>query len=185
MNSAEYTHETDGEILCKACGLCCTGHFFTWVGLDSAEVASALSLGLSVEQYTETDRANFHLPCPLWNRWCSIYTHPDKPHTCSAWECKLLQGLKNGDINLDQALMLVHQTKALILELEQDLPSGQNGNFRQRLASSIELLEKNNPDGGAEAGQTLLKAGILLSYYSRRFGIIDLFNQTMGEKSGG
>ena len=88
----------------------------------------------------------------------------------------MLQRLKLQEINLDQALSLVHQTKELISELEQVLPARKSGNFRQRLANSIELLEKNYLDVGPEAGEILLKAGILLTYYSRRFGVINIFN---------
>jgi len=172
-----------GSILCKACGLCCKGIFHQYVGLETDEVPSAEYLGLEVVNLsTQTEAYNFILPCHLWHGQCSIYNNPNKPATCGNYRCKLLKDLQKGDISLDQALSYVKKTTRLITELEVEIPTGQNGYFIGRIIALIPQLEGQASSGKPEIGALLLNIGILLAYFSRYFGVMDIFNQQISSK---
>ena len=156
--------ESDATTLCKACGLCCTGHLFAWAKLRSSEMESAKALGLNVLGSDPKSRG-FSQPCPLWEGECTIYTSPQYPHFCGLYKCKLLKNVMDETAQLDDALTVVQQAKSMIQELEAFLPATSTTNFRERLISHIEH-EQN-----AEFQQ---KAHALLLFYRDQFGVKDL-----------
>jgi len=79
--------EPETNTLCKACGLCCSGHLFAFGSLLPDETTSAQALGMTLQQSYQ-EKLGFTMPCPMWIGQCSIYLHPDKPKTCGRFECK-------------------------------------------------------------------------------------------------
>jgi hypothetical protein len=65
-----------GTDLCKSCGLCCTGVLFDFVRIEAEEVGPLERLGFELDRDVE-DRTRFALPCPMFDRCCSIYQ--DRP----------------------------------------------------------------------------------------------------------
>ena len=45
--------DSPANLLCKACGLCCSGHLFAWVRLDANELDKVEKLGLKVSSQKE------------------------------------------------------------------------------------------------------------------------------------
>lgn len=181
MTDTVETREPESSTLCKACGLCCTGHLFAQALLKPDEIATAQYLGLTVLQPTDSEKPGFSLPCPLWQGQCTIYTHPHKPHICAAFECKLLKEVLHGQTALDSALGLVRRAQALIRELEALLPVGPGASFHARLLGHVEEVKRSAAP--TDTGTAFrLKAGVLLILFERHFGVTGFFNQA-GDQS--
>ncbi len=157
-------------ILCRACGLCCSGHLFIWVKLRPAELNPAEALGMRVYRNDPTQRG-FNQPCQLWQGQCSIYTSRHYPHACRAYKCKLLKEVVSETRSLDDALALVIQARGMIGNLAALLALQPGENFRERLVSRIE-----NPPEGEESPVFRQKAEDLLRFYAEVFGVNDLLS---------
>lgn len=173
MNN-DQTDESPGTKLCKACGLCCTGHLFSWVRLRASELDASEALGLKVIRSDPRQRG-FIQPCPLWNGQCTIYNSLDYPHVCGTYKCKLLKELLDENIPLPQALAAVQRAKDGIAELETLLPASSNPNFRERLVAHVKFLEESMQVGERER-EFQLKAKDLLALYKDYFGVNDLLD---------
>ena len=173
MTGIDETNESQGTILCKSCGLCCTGHLFIRTKLRSAELDSAEALGLNVFR-SDPNQRGFSQPCPVWQGQCTIYTSPHYPHFCRTYKCKLLKEVLDENTSLPTALTVVHQAKGMIHELEALLPGSPNTNFRERLVAHIEHL---NASAGQEDTDLRLKADALLIFYEKVFGVKDLVDK--------
>jgi len=159
--------ESPATTLCKACGLCCTGHLFVWAKLRSSELDDAESLGLKVLR--EPHQRGFNQPCPLWDGVCTVYTSPHYPRFCHTYKCKLLKELINENIPLPEALNVIEQTKEMIDEVESLLPVSTADGFRERLVAH---MEHGNLDPGFR-----LKANALLRVFEKQFGVNDFFDK--------
>jgi Fe-S-cluster containining protein len=90
------------DTLCTRCGLCCDGSLFADVELASRAEATRLeAMGLE----TEDDDPNGALllqPClGLQGRRCAIHAH--RPECCRTFECRLLQNVRRGTVDVEQA----------------------------------------------------------------------------------
>jgi len=181
MCETRQENEPASAILCKACGVCCTGHIFVTADLEPAEIETTQALGLNVLQ-SHPDKPVFRLPCPLWKGQCTIYTYPHKPSICGDFRCKLLREILDGQLQLNEALTVVQRAKQLIQELEGELHDKQVINFRRRLFEYVSQLERSTSH--TEAGNTFrMKAGVLLVLFAQRFGVTGLFNTLEQEQS--
>ncbi len=162
------TNESPATKLCKSCGLCCTGHLFTWTKLRSAELNSIQSLGLKV--FREPYQRGFSQPCPLWNGVCTIYETPHYPRFCHTYKCKLLKKLLEENTSLSESLTVVQQAMEKIRELESLLHISPKENFRERL---VNYIEDENADLTMQS-----KAKNLLSFFEQYFGVNDFFENT-------
>lgn len=156
--------ESPANLLCKSCGLCCTGHLFVWTKLRSSELDSIRSLGVNVLR--EPGQRGFSQPCPLWDGVCTIYETSQYPRFCRTYKCKLLKQVLDEVTPLPSALTIVRQTKSLIHALDMVLPSTATLNFRERLTACLE-----REDVSPEIYQ---KAKELLEIYEFQFGVTDL-----------
>jgi uncharacterized protein len=172
MTDRNEANESQANRLCKACGLCCTGHLFIWTKLRSAEMDPIEALGVKVFRSVPNQRG-FSQPCPLWNGQCTVYTSPHYPRFCHTYKCKLLKELLDGSTSLPHALTVIEQAKELIHEVEVDLPPSQNANFRERLMASLETED-------TDSDLPRQKANELLVLYEKVFGVNDIV-ETTGE----
>lgn len=175
MTGIDATNVSQAEILCTACGLCCTGHLFIWAKLRPAELDPAEALGLRVFRSDPLQRG-FSQPCLLWQGQCTIYTSRHYPHACRAYKCKLLKEVLGEHTTLPGALMVIEQAKGKISELEALLPVTTHANFRERLVARLE-----HPEAFAGQGHALefqLKAEALLTFYEQVFGVKDLLEKS-------
>lgn len=164
----ESAHVSNANLLCKACGLCCSGHLFAWVKLRSAELTPAQALGLPVLGADPKQRG-FNQPCPLWNGECTIYTSPHYPRACKTYQCKLLKKVMDESIPLPVALTVVGQAKEMIREVESLLPASTHCNFRERLVAYLGWKDAELP-----IKQKIMQ---LLAFYKDFFGVKDLIDQ--------
>lgn len=153
--------EAAANILCKSCGLCCTGHLFSRTKLRSAELESAQDLGLNVFRSHPNERG-FSQPCPLWQGQCTIYDSPQYPRFCRTYKCKLLKQLLGETTSLPEALTSIEATKQMIREIEPQLHGSTLPSFRERLEAAIENDELRR------------KTAPLLGVYLNVFGVDDL-----------
>lgn len=172
MDDKDKTGESQANTLCKACGMCCTGHLFIWAKLRPAELDPAEGLGLTVFRSDPRQRG-FSQPCPLWRGQCTIYESPHYPHVCRAYKCKLLKEVMRESTPLAEALRIVEQTRGMIRDLDSRLPISPGNNFRERL---VTFLEQPGASAGDDETEIELrqKAEALLSLYEQVFGVNDL-----------
>ena len=175
MTKTEETDESQASILCRSCGLCCTGHLFSWAKLKSSELTSARGLGLNVFG-SEPSQRGFSQPCPLWEGECTVYTSPHYPHACRTYKCKLLKEILDETIPLPNALIVIQQTKEMIAELEMFLSASPNISFRERLVEHIESLEESAKQENADL-EFQQRANELLIYYKKNFGVKDFVDK--------
>src|SRR5688572_26484256 len=175
MTGIDETNESPSTILCKSCGLCCTGHLFVWTKLRSSELESARALGLNVFG-SDPGQRGFSQPCLLWQEQCTIYTSPQYPHFCRTYKCKLLKEVLDETTSLPFALTVIQQAKEMIHDMESLLPNSPNPNFRERLVAQFEALEDSDrqQDMDLEFRQ---KADALLLFYEKVFGVKDLIDR--------
>jgi hypothetical protein len=166
------TNGSQANDLCRACGLCCTGHLFIWTKLRPAELDPVEKLGMTVLR-SEPRQRGFNQPCPLWQGECTIYASPHYPHACRAYKCKLLKEMLGDNISLPEALAIVEVAKGMIQEVEALLPASSTPNFRERLVAHLEHL-KTLPEQENTDREFRLKADALLGFYEQVFGVTDV-----------
>ncbi|MEJ0090221.1 MAG: YkgJ family cysteine cluster protein [Limisphaerales bacterium] len=95
--------------LCPNCGLCCNGVLFADVELRAGDDAGRLAeLGLSLGM--KGSKLAFAQPCTCFDgKLCTIYA--DRPKRCRTFECGLLKGVKDGNLETDVALKTIVKTK--------------------------------------------------------------------------
>jgi uncharacterized protein len=176
MTNIHQLDESPATVLCKACGLCCSGHLFAWVRLNANELDRSEALGLKVIRSDPRQRG-FIQPCPLWDGICTVYTSPDYPRSCGTFKCTTLRKLLDEDIELSEALMVIRDTLQMIGEIEPLLPPSPNPSFRERLIAHKEYLEESKERmQEAKAQEFMRKADELLRRYEDRFGVDDFID---------
>jgi hypothetical protein len=178
MTGIQETNESAANRLCKACGLCCTGHLFVWTKLRSAEMDSIEQLGLKVFRSVPSQRG-FNQPCPLWQGECTIYTSPSYPRFCHTYKCALLKKLLDETTSLEDALGMVEQAKHKIHELEALLPDSPGTSFRARLAAYMDVVGDSKQSGRQEDDEFRQRASALLALYAEVFGVDDLIEKSI------
>ena len=164
--------DSPANLLCKACGLCCSGHLFSWVRLDANELDGIENLGIRVIRNDPRQRG-FLQPCPMWNEICTIYDVPEYPHSCKRYKCKVFRQLVDDDISFPDAMAIIHETLALIREIEPLLPVSDIPSFRERLIAHKEELEAKKKGLDSEFMQKTLT---LLTRYEDLFGVDDFID---------
>jgi hypothetical protein len=172
MTEIEYSQAAEATELCKACGLCCTGHLFSWVRLKAVELTPLEKLGLNVIRSDPRQRG-FTQPCPMWNGICTIYQSNHYPRGCDSYKCKLLRELLDESVALPKALRTVKQAMKMVREVEVLLPAAPHVSFRERL---ITQLENGNADADFQQ-----KANSLLAFFEKHFGVNDFFDKPVEE----
>lgn len=167
----EETNESPANMLCRSCGLCCTGHLFVWAKLRPAELDSAEALGMHVFRSDPSQRG-FSQPCPLWKGECTIHASPQYPHSCRAYNCNLLKEVIAENVSLPHALTVIQEAKGMIHEVEALLPASPISGFRERLVAQLEGPGENTDP------EFRLKADTLLIFYEKVFGVKDLVDRS-------
>lgn len=175
MTITNETGNSPANILCKSCGLCCTGHLFAWAHLNAAELFYAQSIGLNVIQDNPHQRG-FTQPCSKWNGVCALYNSQKYPRSCKKYQCDVLRRLLDEDITLPDALFAIQETLTLIREIELLLPASSALSFRERVITYKEDLESKGKEHTEPEREFLRKAGVLLTYYADRFGMDDFID---------
>lgn len=172
MVTVELSRASEATTLCKSCGLCCTGHLFSWVRLKASELTPSEKLGLKVIRNDPRQRG-FIQPCPAWNGICTVYDSPNYPRGCDSYKCKLLRELLDENVSLPDAQQVVSDTKALIQKVEKHLPKSSHASFRERFIAHVKALRESSSQGHHR--KFLAKADALLGVFQNSFGVKDFF----------
>jgi hypothetical protein len=145
-------------LLCTQCGLCCDGSLLADVELRRGAETSRLEiLGLEVD-----DDGDGHpllpLPCAaLEGRRCGIYAH--RPRCCRMFECGLLQGVRQGRVQIEEAQRRVAETLTQIRRVEDLLGPPAHGEarlpLRERCAEALAGDGPSAPRPGAGLGAAM------------------------------
>ena len=149
------------DTLCTRCGLCCDGSLFADVELAGpAEAAGLEAMVLEIEE-NNSDGELLALPCTaLRGKQCSIYAH--RPECCRTFECRLLQEVRRGIVDVERAGELIAETLkrvARVRELAAEL--GQRDerlSLKERCAEALALAEEAGGDAGMERKRSELEA---------------------------
>jgi uncharacterized protein len=168
---------SEAQTLCKSCGLCCSGHLFSWVRLNANELDKVEALGLKVIRSDPRQRG-FLQPCPVWQGGiCTVYESPDYPSSCQKYRCTVLRKLLDEEIDFPDAMDQIQEALNLIREIETLLPVSPAISFRERLITHKEELEKLDKQKYSDREKEFLnKAKELLDYYENRFGVDDFID---------
>lgn len=105
--------------LCLGCGLCCDGSLFWAVPVEPEDAAP-------VELDAE---GNLRQPCACFNGQCTIY--PERPASCRAFECRVLQIVQAGHHDIAWAHQQVDGMKLLVAALDSALPGSEPSVYRR------------------------------------------------------
>ncbi|WKZ49100.1 MAG: hypothetical protein QY306_06995 [Anaerolineales bacterium] len=173
MAEVEYSRASEATTLCKACGLCCTGHLFSWVRLKATELSPSEKLGLKVIRDDPRQRG-FLQPCPVWKGICTVYDSPHYPKGCDSYKCKLLRELLDESVRLPDAMKIVSETKSMIRKVEKQLPQSSHSSFRERFIAQVKALRESASQGHSR--KFLTRANTLLEAFQNSFGVNDFFD---------
>ncbi|RJP48180.1 MAG: hypothetical protein C4557_13305 [Anaerolineaceae bacterium] len=168
--------DSPANFLCKACGLCCSGHLFSWVRLNAPELDPIEKLGIKVIRDDPRQRG-FTQPCPLWDGACTIYTSHAYPRSCAKYKCSVFRRLEDDDLSPPEALSIIQETLDMIREIEPLLPKSSAVSFRERLIAHKEELEAEGQGSLNASDARFLKAvDNLLNRYDNYFGVDDFID---------
>jgi len=168
-------NDSPANTLCKACGLCCSGHLFSWVRLNVPELDNVENLGVQVIRNDPRQRG-FTQPCPLWRGTCTVYTSPAYPASCRKYKCTVLRRLQDEDITLPEALSVIQETLDLIREIETVMPKAARISFREQLIAHREDLESKADEHNEIDREFVRNAETLLLRYETLFGVDDFID---------
>lgn len=164
----EPTALSPGSALCQACGLCCSGIWFSQVNLDAGEEEPARVIGLPVEWVER--QAQFKQPCVLHDgKGCTTYDIW-RPRRCKAYTCAVLDRLEAGELELPAALGLVTVAREMADRVRAEVGQVPGGLYGE--VFSALLLGENALPTGAQALSPMSKldAVALRVYFDRHFG---------------
>jgi uncharacterized protein len=105
------TSEDAAQALCKACGLCCNGVWFSTGNLETDEIERAEQEGFRLRRTAAGPR--FVQPCHKYqNGCCSAYTQW-RPSVCNSYTCALLNRVLQGQMSSDEAVRHVAAARTM------------------------------------------------------------------------
>jgi Fe-S-cluster containining protein len=151
------------DTLCTCCGLCCDGSLFADVELVSGDEASALEvMGLEIEDADGDEGGLLVQPCgALKGRRCCIYRH--RPDCCRTFACRLLQEVKRGAVEIEQAKQKIAEARLRIervKELIVQLGLGEECLPLQELCVEALALSEATVNPGVERKRAELQAAM-------------------------
>lgn len=113
--------------LCQACGFCCDGTLFGGIRLTEDEARRPALVRLPL--FSTEGGPALLFPCPAHAGACTVYE--ERPATCRAYNCHLIDQLEQGDIDLESALLRVERLRGLAEAIRPRL-EGDEGTFWER-----------------------------------------------------
>ena len=97
----------DASNICLSCMLCCNGTTIGYVQLEEREILRVRDI-LEIEE--EDGNGFFLQPCKkLGCNGCTVYNK--RPKQCVKFECKLLLSIKDKEITIPSAVLIVDEVK--------------------------------------------------------------------------
>lgn len=156
--------------ICRACGLCCRGVWFSHVTVEQDEVDRAQSAGLELE--TVDGSPAFPQPCPLHGKdGCSAYA-TWRPRTCVTYTCALLDRFQTGEASFDETLRHVKAARGMADRVQTEAGPAARGlmgkAFMSRLAPPISGVSGEQPlSPGAKLDAVTLRV-YFMKYFQKK-----------------
>lgn len=141
MNIVNNSSEVEQEI-CIKCGFCCDGTLFDTAALKKGEKEFLPAL-LQNRYIGPENRERFKLPCPYFDKKCTIYDQK-KVYVCSAFRCQLLKSLSKGKINQRNAEDIVKNAHELRNEIFMIYKTISKSNLKPCFRELLYELRKKN-----------------------------------------
>jgi Fe-S-cluster containining protein len=93
--------------LCRACGLCCDGNLFSFVGLEPGDEERLHAKGLATPNGASGQPVLLQRCAALQGRDCLIYE--SRPAHCARYQCLLAGALLEGEVTLEEAREVVNE----------------------------------------------------------------------------
>ncbi len=121
----------ESSSICVGCALCCDGTLFAHVNLQRDERPDTRR-AVRVALHDDGSDSMLMQPCSCSVEGrCTIYE--DRPRTCRAYRCSLLQRLEAGETTSAEARAVIQRTKArrdaVLPLLRTEVPNGQTMGF--------------------------------------------------------
>lgn len=160
----------NSQAICRDCGLCCRGVWFSHVSLGQDEVDKAQRAGLTVE--TGSDGPTFGQPCVLHrNDGCSAYG-TWRPKTCVDYTCALLDQFQAGEASFDETMKHVKAARTMAERLQNEAgpaARGLMGNaFMSRLAQPSDDASEMKPLSPAAKLDTVTLRVYFMKYFQKK-----------------
>mgnify|MGYP000970339477 CR=1 FL=1 len=175
-----FAPETEQRI-CIECGFCCDGTLFRTASLIPGERGSLPEL-IEASSFEEGGKEYFRLPCRYFAGRCTIYREK-KAHICSAFRCRLLNSLADGEVSPEEALRIVAEAKLLRDEATGmfKVLTGKNGRipFREVLAG-LNSIRTADDEGGiktSEVEMLVVRCNILEALLIKHFRTTEDFEK--------
>ena len=167
--------ETDPGAVCRSCGLCCDGGFFSHANLkDSDPVEELAALGLRSEE--QDGKRRFVLPCAAHKDGvCSIYYDHERAAVCRSYECKLLRRHRAGKVGLSDALECVARMRRLVDDIRRRLTEvGANDDTKSLSQCFRDFMTQHEADADTPEfrrryGDLMVKMRLMKQLYERDF----------------
>lgn len=164
------TGDRDGSALCRTCGLCCRGVWFSHVKLDGSEIESARRLGLPIEMVN--GHAQFQQSCVLHDgKGCTAY-QTWRPRRCMEYRCSLLNRFDAGEVTFDEARRHVITARAIADRVQNEVGPIAGGLLGNALLNRLEATPGGDINGVPPLPlppMTKLDAVALRIYFDRHF----------------
>jgi hypothetical protein len=133
----------DEQDLCVKCGFCCDGTIFMHAVLNRGEKGN---LPEKIEQnyFKENDKEYFRLPCPYFDRKCTIYDKR-RAHVCLSYRCQLLKDFADKKISRENALSMIEKmmsTRDELIRLFNEFSENDKVICFRQLLLNLEKVEK-------------------------------------------
>jgi hypothetical protein len=159
----------NGPNLCRACGFCCDGTFFSYGGLADEEVDRVRKRRLVMAEKDE--RPAFRQPCTAHDGdACTIYD--DRPQCCRAYRCRLLERVEQGEVSWAHAVDRIARVRELAAKIRAAAPP-------ERAGDPLIVVARDLVDDAATApwrhahAELLMDVGELVTICMRQFGVRD------------
>jgi hypothetical protein len=159
--------------LCPTCGLCCNGVLFGDVELQRGDDPKRVA-ALGLELFAKGRKKAFHQPCAcLVNGLCRIYA--ERPARCRAFDCRALQRVQRGEIEVGAAQKAIAEAKeraAEVLRLVRLLGNADETlPLNQRYAAIMgQPMDLSGDETLIELrGELMLAVGLLVDVLEREF----------------
>jgi hypothetical protein len=174
MTDACHTADDDASLnsqaICRSCGLCCRGVWFSHGSLGQDEVDKAQSAGLMVD--TGSAGSSFLQPCVLHrDDGCSAYG-TWRPKTCVDYTCALLDRFQANEVSFDETMMHVSAARKMADRLQNEAGPEARGlmgkAFMSRLAQPSSDASEVKPLSPAAKLDTVTLRVYFMQYFQKK-----------------
>lgn len=157
----------DAQLVCKPCGICCRGVWFSHASLEPWEVDMARQMGFRPQ--TIFGKVAFPLPCALrGSDGCSVY-EVWRPKPCVEYSCALLDRYVAGKVTLEEALSHVNSARAMVDRVQNEVGPSAGALFGKEFSSRVTESVTDEPTAFPPLSPAAKADTIALHFYFKKY----------------